>query len=127
MKFPKYDPKMKNVARMLRKNSTRAEILLWDELKGKQILGYDFHRQKPVGEYILDFFCPRLMLAIEIDGSSHENRNREDQNRQRELEKKGIRFLRFPDEEVKQNIEGVVEDIAEWVLINKKKSTHPWR
>jgi len=125
MKFPKYDPKMKNVARMLRKNSTRAEILLWDELKGKQILGYDFHRQKPVGEYILDFFCPRLMLAIEIDGSSHENRNKEDQNRQRELEKKGIRFLRFPDEEVKQNTEGVVEDITEWVLIDKKKRTHP--
>ena len=124
-KFPKYDPKMKNVARMLRKNSTRAEILLWDELKGKQILGYDFHRQKPVGKYILDFFCPRLMLAIEIDGSSHENRIREDQNRQRELEKKGIRFLRFPDEEVKQNTEGVVEDITEWILANKKKSTHP--
>ena len=116
---------MKNVARMLRKNSTRAEILLWDELKGKQVLGYDFHRQKPVGEYILDFFSPGLMLAIEIDGSSHENRNREDQNRQRELEKKGIRFLRFPDEEVKQNTEGVVEEIAEWILKNGKQSNTP--
>mgnify|MGYP001605247132 CR=1 FL=1 len=112
-KFPKYDPNLKQIARMLRKNSTRAEILLWNELKGKQILGYDFHRQKPLGNHVLDFFSPRLMLAIEIDGSSHENRNKEDETRQRELEKKGVRFLRFPDDEVKQNTEGVVEEITE--------------
>jgi len=124
-KFPKYDPKLKQIARMLRKNSTRAEILLWNELKGKQILGYDFHRQKPVGNHVLDFYCPRLMLAIEIDGSSHENRNKEDETRQRELKKKGMRFLRFPDDEVKQNTEEVVEEITEWILNNKKRNRHP--
>ena len=124
-KFPKYDSKLKQVARMLRKNSTQAEILLWNELKGKQILRYDFHRQKPVGNYVLDFYCPRLKLAIEIDGSSHENRDAEDENRQRELEKKGMRFLRFPDEEVKLNIERVVEEIRDWILNNEKKNTHP--
>ena len=126
-KFPKYDAKLKQVARMLRKNSTRAEILLWNELKGKQVLGYDFHRQKPVGNHVLDFFCPRLVLAIEIDGSSHENRNKEDETRQRELEKKGMRFLRFPDDEVKRNTEGVVDEITAWILNNRKKNTHPSR
>ncbi|MBI3005147.1 MAG: endonuclease domain-containing protein [Ignavibacteriales bacterium] len=126
-KFVKYDPKLKQVARMLRKNSTLAEIMLWKELKSKRILGYDFHRQKPVENYVLDFFCPRLNLAIEIDGSSHDNREACDEKRQRELEMKGIKFLRFPDEEIKQNVEGVVEEITEWILNNKNKSTHPSR
>jgi len=110
---------------MLRKNSTLAEIILWKELKSKGILGYDFHRQKPVENYVLDFFCPRLNLAIEIDGSSHENRETQDENRQRKLEMKGITFLRFPDEEIKQNVEGVVEEIREWILNNTKKKHTP--
>ena len=70
-KFVKYNPRAKKVARMLRKNSTVAEIFLWKELKGEQMLGYDFHRQKPVDKYVVDFFCPELSLAIEIDGESH--------------------------------------------------------
>jgi very-short-patch-repair endonuclease len=119
----KYDPRLKSVARMLRKNSTLAEILLWRELKGRRILGYDFHRQKPIGKYIVDFFCPRLMLAIEIDGSSHENRTAEDQARQRALEKGGVRFLRFTDEDVKRNLESVVDEMVEWIGAHAK--THP--
>ncbi len=110
---------------MLRKNSTAAEVLLWNELKGKQILGYDFHRQKPIGNYVVDFFCPRLMLAIEIDGSSHENHEAEDEHRQRKLEVGEIRFLRFPDDEVKQNTDGVVEEIREWILASQKKNNTP--
>ena len=70
-KFVKYNPRVTKVARMLRKNSTVAEILLWKELKGEQMLGYDFHLQKPVDKYVVDFFCPELSLAIEIDGESH--------------------------------------------------------
>ena len=66
-----YNPKLKEIARKLRNNSTKAEIRLWNYLKGKQSKGYDFHRQKPVGNHIVDFFCNGLMLAIEIDGYTH--------------------------------------------------------
>jgi very-short-patch-repair endonuclease len=114
-KFLKYNPKLKATARMLRSHSTLAEILLWNQLKGKKILGYDFHRQKPIGNYIVDFFCPRLLLAVEIDGSSHLERAEEDKRRQTELQALGIRFLRFRDHEVKQDIGSVIDIIKEWV------------
>ena len=67
-----YDSKLKEYARHLRNNSTNAEIKLWMQLKGKQMHGYDFHRQKPIGNYIADFFCNKLRLVIEIDGSTHD-------------------------------------------------------
>jgi very-short-patch-repair endonuclease len=60
-----YNHKLKQLARNLRNNSTLAEVLLWRELKGKQVRGYDFHRQKPIDKYIVDFYCPDLLLAIE--------------------------------------------------------------
>ena len=66
-----YDPKLKELARQLRNNSTYTEIMLWNCLKNKQMKGYDFHRQKPLYNSIVDFFCNELMLAIEVDGESH--------------------------------------------------------
>lgn len=66
-----YNPRLKQAARTLRKNMTLTEILLWQQIKGKQLLGYDFHRQKPIDEYVVDFYCPRLKLVLEIDGDSH--------------------------------------------------------
>ena len=66
-----YNPALKDKARELRNNSTKTEILLWTFLKGRQLRGFDFHRQRPIDEYIVDFFCSELMLAIEIDGVSH--------------------------------------------------------
>ena len=69
---------MKQIAQMLRKNMTLSEILLWQQLKGKQLLGYDFHRQKPIDEYVVDFYCPKLKLVIEIDGDSHEGKEEAD-------------------------------------------------
>ena len=100
---------------MLRNNMTLAEILLWTRLKDKQLLGYDFHRQKPIDEFVMDFFCPKLFLAIEIDGDSHEWKLERDSQRQRDIEKFGVRFLRFSDEEVKTNLEDVVDAIADWI------------
>jgi very-short-patch-repair endonuclease len=122
-KFIRYNPKLKTTARMLRKQSTLAEILLWNELKGKKLLGCDFHRQKPIGNYIVDFFCPGLKLAIEIDGSSHLDRIQEDMKRQKELESLGIRFLRFQDIEVKQDLGGVIAAIRERILEERKAKT----
>ena len=117
-----YDPKLKLLARKLRNNSTLSEVLLWQYLKKKQILGYDFDRQKPIDNYIVDFFCNELMLAIEIDGVSHENKNEEDDIRQSRLESLGVRFLRFYDSDVKGNMQGVVTAIEEWIRMN---ATHP--
>ncbi len=103
-----YNPNLKELARQLRKNSTLSEVLLWKHLKGKQMLNYDFDRQKPIGDYIVDFFCNELVLAIEIDGDTHNYKIEVDTTRQKRLESLGIRFLRFTDRDVKQNIEGVV-------------------
>jgi very-short-patch-repair endonuclease len=90
-------------------------------LKNKQMLSYDFHRQKPLDEYVVDFFCNELMLAIEIDGLSHHNSEEYDSERQRKLETLGIRFLRFEDDEVFYNIEKVLKTIEEWINKNKNK------
>ena len=115
-----YDPKLKERARYLRNNSTLSEILLWQRLKAKQMHGYDFDRQKPIDNYIVDFFCNELMLAIEIDGDSHSEKMQEDRLRQQKLESLGVRFLRFDDRDVKQNMAGVLSVIENWILENKQ-------
>src|SRR5574342_502930 len=91
-----YRHELVELAREFRNNPTRAEKILWQKLKGKQMMGYDFHRQKPIGYYIVDFFSPRLMLAIELDGSVHETDYAmlKDEARQESIEELGVRFLR---------------------------------
>ena len=82
------------------------------------MLGYDFDRQKPIDNFIVDFYCNELMLAIEIDGETHNFKVTRDFERQRRLEEFGVRFLRFTDEEVKQNLEGVMAVIEKWIRDN---------
>lgn len=82
-----YNPSLIEKARQLRNNSTVTEIMLWKFLKGRQMDGYDFHSPKPLGDYIVDFFCKELMLDIEIDGPSHEGQEEYDKQRQEVLEK----------------------------------------
>jgi len=110
-----YNPILKDLARELRNDSTLSEVLLWKYLKGRHMLGYDFDRQKPIDNFIVDFFCNELMLAIEIDGETHNYKMSRDKERQKRLEGLGVCFLRFTDEEVKENIEGVVEEIERWI------------
>ena len=102
---------------------TLSEVLLWQELKGKQMLGYDFDRQKPIDNYIVDFYCKDLKLVIEIDGQSHEHEDVSfnDQKRQSKIESLGIRFLRFDDLEVKREMKYVLNKIYSWIIEN----THP--
>jgi len=116
-----YNPELKELARQLRKNMTLSEVLLWNELKQKKILGFDFDRQTPIDNYIVDFYCKELSLAIEIDGDSHTYRYDYDEERQRELEKLGVSFLRFDDLEVKRNMWNVLRVIEDWV--ERKKPT----
>jgi very-short-patch-repair endonuclease len=108
-----YDPNLKELASQLRKNMTLSEVLLWNELKQKKILGYDFDRQKPIDKFIVDFYCKKLNLAIEIDGDTHFFRYDYDEERQRVLEKLGVHFLRFEDIEVKKNMSNVL--IEDWI------------
>jgi very-short-patch-repair endonuclease len=114
-----YNPELKELARDLRKNMTLSEVLLWNQLKQKNMMGYDFDRQRPIGNYIVDFYCKELSLAIEIDGDTHIYRNEEDDKRQVTLEKSGVRFLRFDDIEVKKNMSNVLRVIEDWISKNQ--------
>lgn len=98
-----YNPQLKEYARHLRKNSTLAEVILWKNIKNRA-LGVQFHRQVPMLDYIVDFYCHELMLVIEIDGDSHDFKYFEDLNRQNRIEKYGVEFIRFSDADVKNNL-----------------------
>jgi very-short-patch-repair endonuclease len=118
-----YDPKLKALAKELRQNMTLSEVLLWQKIRNKQMLGFDFDRQRPIDKYIVDFYCKDLKLAIEIDGSSHHNEERylADVERQKQLEKLGVRFLRFNDLDVKKNMNDVLRVLQIWIEDNKPK------
>ena len=117
-----YNPKLKEYARELRKNSTLSEVLLWKNIKNKA-LGVQFHRQVPMLEYIVDFYCHEIMLAIEIDGDSHLYKYEYDVKRQGDLEQQGVVFLRFSDLDVKQNMFSVGLSLDQVVneLLNKNR------
>lgn len=113
-----YNPKLVELAKHLRNHSTKSEVILWNYLKGKKMLGIDFTRQKPIDSYIVDFFCNKLMIAIEIDGYSHQLEvvYAKDIEKSRRLEELGIKLLRFQDVEVFQNIKGVLQVIENTIL-----------
>jgi putative selenate reductase len=107
-----YNKNLKRFSRNLRNDSTLGEVLLWKELRAKK-LEYIFNRQKPILNYIVDFYCKPLNLVIEVDGSSHDNDDaiEKDTKRQHDLETIGLNFLRFDDREVKKDIENVIREI----------------
>ncbi len=109
-----YNPKLKALARQLRKHSTLSEVLLWQRIKQKGY-GVQFHRQVPLLEYIVDFYCHELKLAIEIDGESHNFKDDYDVKRQKELESYGITFLRFTDLDIKKNMFSVLLSIEQTI------------
>ncbi len=116
----KYNPKLKQTSNDLRYARNLPEVLLWNQLK-RDALGVDFHRQKAIGSFVVDLFCPELMLAIEIDGKVHEEENvmQYDQRRQQELESYGIEFLRFSARDVFENMGWVVTEIETYVKKNR--------
>ena len=113
-----YNPKLKELARQLRNNSTKAEVFLWQKIKRKQYFGYDFHRQKPSDNYILDFFCNELMLGIEIDGYSHEivEVYNKDLVKEAKMKSLGISLLRFTDNQVFDDMDNVLRAIEAFIL-----------
>jgi very-short-patch-repair endonuclease len=114
MHFLPYNRTLKEFSRDLRSHSTLSEILLWQKLRASQFRGYAFNRQKPLGNYIVDFYCRKLDLVIEIDGNSHEYEEAvvEDRKRQQILEELGVFFLRFSDWEVKNAMSFVLGEIG---------------
>ncbi|UZO80461.1 endonuclease domain-containing protein [Aquimarina sp. ERC-38] len=112
-----YNPKLKEYARQLRNHSTKSEILLWQKLKRKQMYGYYFHRQKPIDNYILDFFCYELMVGIEVDGYSHQllEVQRKDTIKERKMNELGITVLRFTDQQVFKDMFNVLLAIEYYI------------
>lgn len=91
--------------------------------------GYQFLRQRPIDKYIVDFFCYELMLAVEIDGDSHNEKAEGDHYRQKRLESLGVCFLRFTDRDVKKNLKGVLQQMDAWIdefERNRGGRTPPW-
>ena len=121
-----YHPKLKELARKLRNKSTKSEIKLWQYLKNKKMMGYDFHRQKPIDNFIVDFFCNKLKLAIELDGYTHtfEEIVKKDVLKQERLKELGITVMRFCDKDVMKNTDGVLQVIRCFIEDCEKQKIH---
>ena len=101
---------------------TYGESALWNAIRNKALKGYKFRRQVPISNYIVDFYCPELMLVIEVDVISHNINKHKDIIRQQELEKLGLKVLRFSESEVLQNLNGVTMALYKWVEDYEMKS-----
>ena len=108
-----YNPQLKTRARTLRTHLTDAEQRLWIRLRGKQIHGIQFYRQKPIGNYIVDYYAPTARLVIEVDGAHHLDgaQGRYDRQRSEYLEVIGLKVLRFDDRQILLELESVTEVI----------------
>ena len=108
-----YNTELKNFSRQLRKNMTEAEKLLWSKLRCRQLKGLQVYRQRIIGNYITDFYCPKVSLIIELDGGQHYSAEgmQRDAVRDEYLKSQGYTVLRFSDREVFENLEGVIERI----------------
>ena len=113
----KYNPKLKERARELRGHMTEAEVRLWQRLRMRQVLGIRFLRQRPIGNYIVDFYAPEAKLVIEVDGGQHYNEEglEYDEKRDTFVEGLGLKVIRFSNLDVLKNIDGVVKRIVEVV------------
>jgi very-short-patch-repair endonuclease len=114
-------------ARSLRKNMTDAEQLMWHCLRQKQLGGFRFRRQHPFEQYVLDFYCYEAKLAVELDGSQHSQLDAiaYDAERTTFLEQHGIRVIRFWNNEVFQNLDGVLQTVYDAALQRSKREESP--
>jgi very-short-patch-repair endonuclease len=118
-----YNSNLKVKARQLRQNMTYSEVKLWNEIKNGKLMGYDFDRQRPIGNYIVDFYCKDLQLALEVDGATHldEEAIKNDLLRQGELEIAGVSFLRFDPLLIVNKVEATIREIKMWILNYEEK------
>lgn len=104
-------PEIEQAARKLRQNLTPAETILWEALRNKKLEGLKFRRQHPVGNFILDFYCPACKLVVEVDGEIHNNQTDYDVARTAKLSEYGYKVLRFKNKEVIYNLPKVLAEI----------------
>jgi very-short-patch-repair endonuclease len=117
-------PEKMEIAKNLRNNKTQTEQLLWEKLKGKQICGLRFRRQHPIDFSIVDFYCHQVRLVIEVDGEIHDQQSEYDDGRSAEMEKFGIRVIRFRNSEVENDIENVISKIQS--IVKERLKSPPW-
>ncbi len=120
-----YNPKLKERARKLRKAGNLAEILFWNQVKRKQFKGYDFDRQKIIGNYIVDFYCSNCDVVVEIDGSSHDNKQEYDAKRDVYLESLGLKVIHIPVQEVFNNLDNTMKWLQEHPAFEKHEAEAP--
>lgn len=125
MPYLSNDPSLKNYRRRLRRDQTDAENKLWRHLRNKRLDGFKFFRQYSYGHYILDFYCPRKRLAIELDGGQHLEAKEYDKQRTFYLNCKGIRVIRFWNNEVLQNTDVVVEVVWQHLTNRVSENNSP--
>ncbi len=120
-----YNKTLKQASRVLRKNMTDAESLLWSRLRRKQILGVQFYRQKPLLNFIVDFYCPIAKLVIECDGGQHYTAEGldADQNRDHTLNELGLIVLRFSNRQILAETDAVVYEI--YRMVRQRLESHP--
>lgn len=109
----KYLEELRTLARNNRKKLTRSEAKLWYEYLSKRPLGYKFLKQKPIGRFIADFYCSKLLLVIEIDGRSHIGKNNYDKGRDLEMSRRGIKTIRYSDKQVLDTLDEIIKNIDE--------------
>ena len=117
----KYLEELREICRVNRKNPTEAEDKLWRRVLRSRRIKEKFLRQKPIGRYILDFYCSKLLLAIEVDGDSHIGKYYQDKNRDWYLDIRGIKTIRYTNDQVINDIENVYLDLIEKVKNREKE------
>jgi very-short-patch-repair endonuclease len=111
------------IARRLRRHQTDAERILWFRLRDRRLNGWKFRRQKSLNGFIVDFCCPDAKLIIELDGGQHDEQKAEDTRRTRNLDASGYLVLRFWNNEVLGNLDGVLEEILS--TVNQQQPLEP--
>ena len=114
-------------ARQLRKTATMAEVRLWSHLRRKQLDGFRFRRQHPLGSFIVDFFCPEARLVIEVDGGQHTEDNAHDFARTEWLEARGYRVVRFWNSDVLSKTEDVLVAVLDALRARPRSLPSPSR
>ncbi len=127
MKKNKMPPTVLARCRKLRSDSTDAERRLWSCLRDRQLAGFKFRRQYPVGRFILDFYCHEARLAVELDGGQHDEESNivYDEKRTRLIEAEGVTVLRFWNSDVFENLQGVLETILDVLETLTERDPHP--
>lgn len=120
---PRLPRELLQKARDLRQNPTDAELRLWSSLRGRQMCGFKFRRQHPIGPYIADFYCHEARLAIEIDGGQHGQDNHYDEKRTAYIEAQGVCVLRFWNNQVLAETEGVLEMIRRALVAQSRSAS----